>query len=68
MKGISAFDYLKLRASYGRSGYDIYDYDMDKQYWIGSGSYYFSGWEYLCRKQFEGGNAGNGATRLGSGR
>ena len=41
MKGISAFDYLKLRASYGRSGYDIYDYDMDKQYWIGSGSYYF---------------------------
>ena len=41
MKEISAFDYLKLRASYGRSGYDIYDYDMDKQYWIGSGSYYF---------------------------
>ena len=32
---------MKLRASYGRSGYDIYDYDMDKQYWIGSGSYYF---------------------------
>ena len=33
--------YLKLRASYGRSGYDIYDYDMDKQYWVGSGAYYF---------------------------
>ena len=41
MKEISAFDYLKLRASYGRSGYDIYDYDMDKQYWVGSGAYYF---------------------------
>lgn len=36
---------------------------MDKQYWIGSGSYYFQAGN-TSPEQFEGGNAGNGATRL----
>lgn len=41
MQNVDFIDQLKLRASYGRSGYDIYDYDMDKKFWIGKGSYYF---------------------------
>ncbi|WP_140936797.1 SusC/RagA family TonB-linked outer membrane protein [Sphingobacterium lumbrici] len=32
---------LKLRASWGRSGYDDFEYYLDRQYWQGSGSYYF---------------------------
>lgn len=41
LKSNSVVDYLKLRASYGRSGYDLYDYAQNMQYWVGSGSYYF---------------------------
>ncbi len=37
----SSIDYLKLRVSYGRSGYDLYDYAQDKQFWTGKGSYHF---------------------------
>lgn len=33
MQNVDFIDQLKLRASYGRSGYDIYDYDMDKKFW-----------------------------------
>ncbi len=41
LKSSPVVDYLKLRASYGRSGYDLYDYAQDRQYWVGTGSYYF---------------------------
>lgn len=41
MKDVDFVDFMKVRASYGRSGFDTYDYNMDKQYWIGSGSYFF---------------------------
>lgn len=41
MQDVDFIDQLKVRASYGRSGYDIYDYDLDKKFWIGKGSYYF---------------------------
>lgn len=36
-----AFDLLKLRASWGQSGLDKLDYELDKQYWIGGSGYYF---------------------------
>lgn len=32
---------LKVRASYGVSGYDAIGYDLDKQYWISKNSYSF---------------------------
>lgn len=35
-------DYLKLRASWGRSGNDNTGYDLDKQFWGGSGGYNFN--------------------------
>ncbi|WP_315084002.1 SusC/RagA family TonB-linked outer membrane protein [Bacteroides heparinolyticus] len=41
MKAVPTMDYLKVRASYGRSGYDLYDYALDRQYWVGTGSYHF---------------------------
>ncbi|MCF2708546.1 SusC/RagA family TonB-linked outer membrane protein [Bacteroides pyogenes] len=41
MRDVAAVDYLKLRVSYGRSGFDLYDYAQDRQYWVGSGSYHF---------------------------
>ncbi|GAE20833.1 TonB-dependent receptor [Bacteroides pyogenes JCM 10003] len=41
MRDVAAVDYLKLRVSYGRSGFDFYDYAQDRQYWVGSGSYHF---------------------------
>lgn len=36
MKSVSAINNLKLRASWGKSGYDSFDYYMDRQYWTGS--------------------------------
>lgn len=41
MKSLTWVDHLKLRASWGRSGYDDFEYYLDRQYWNGSGSYYF---------------------------
>jgi len=35
-----AVDFLKLRASYGQSGLDNFGYDLHKQYWQQSGSYF----------------------------
>ena len=40
MQDVDFIDQLKIRASYGRSGYDIYDYDLDKKFLVGKGSYY----------------------------
>lgn len=36
-----AFDLLKLRASWGKSGLDNLDYELDRQFWIGGNGYYF---------------------------
>jgi TonB-linked SusC/RagA family outer membrane protein len=36
-----AFDLLKLRASWGQSGLDNLDYELDRQFWIGGTAYYF---------------------------
>lgn len=41
MRSLSWVDYLKLRASWGRSGYDDFEYYLNRQYWSGSGAYYF---------------------------
>lgn len=41
LKDIKSVNLLKLRASYGRSGFDWYAYDQDKQFWVGKGSYSF---------------------------
>lgn len=41
MKTQTMIDYLKLRASWGRSGNDNISYDLDKRFWIGSGGYQF---------------------------
>ncbi len=41
MKQLPWMDLLKLRASWGRSGYDDFDYYLDRYFWQGSGSYYF---------------------------
>jgi len=35
------FDLLKLRASWGQSGLDNLDYELDRQFWIGGNGYYF---------------------------
>ena len=35
----SLVDYLKIRASWGRSGYDNIDYDLDERYWIYSSGF-----------------------------
>lgn len=35
------FDLLKLRASWGQSGLDNLDYELDRQFWIGGSGYYF---------------------------
>lgn len=37
----SAIDYLKIRASWGRSGNDNMDYDLDKQFWVNEYGYFF---------------------------
>lgn len=36
-KNMKAMDYLKVRASWGRSGNDNIDYDLDERYWEGCG-------------------------------
>lgn len=41
MKSFSGIDYLKLRASWGRSGYEDFNYYMERTYWEGKGSYLF---------------------------
>lgn len=41
MKKGTAIDYLKLRASYGRAGWDGIDYELDRQYWAWGGTYWF---------------------------
>lgn len=35
----SFVDYLKMRASWGRSGNDNIDYDLDERYWINAGGF-----------------------------
>lgn len=35
------FDLLKLRASWGQSGLDNLDYELDRQFWIGGSGYTF---------------------------
>lgn len=42
MKKAIAINYLKLRASYGRSGWDGIDYELNRQYWTYGGAYWFS--------------------------
>lgn len=41
MKNQTVLDNLKLRASWGRSGNDNIDYDLDERFWIGGGGYQF---------------------------
>ncbi len=41
MKNQDIVDFLKLRASWGRSGNDNIGYDLDKRFWVGGGSYQF---------------------------
>lgn len=41
MKKATAINYLKLRASYGRSGWDGIDYELNRQYWTYGGAYWF---------------------------
>ncbi len=41
MKNQNVLDYLKLRASWGRSGNDNIDYELDRRYWDNSGGYQF---------------------------
>lgn len=36
MENVSVINNLKLRASWGRSGYDGFDYYLDRQYWTGA--------------------------------
>ncbi|MEA4935267.1 MAG: SusC/RagA family TonB-linked outer membrane protein [Paludibacter sp.] len=36
-----AIDFLKFRASWGISGSDAFDYELDRQYWVSGGNYYF---------------------------
>lgn len=42
MENQSVFDFLKLRASWGRSGNDGIDYDLDRRYWVGTGGATFA--------------------------
>lgn len=37
----STLNYLKLRASWGRSGLDNIDYDLDERFWVGATGYLF---------------------------
>lgn len=39
MESVSFIDLLKLRASWGRSGYDGFDYYLDRQYWVGGAGF-----------------------------
>lgn len=41
MKEATVIDYLKLRASYGRAGWDDISYELDRQYWAWGGAYWF---------------------------
>lgn len=41
LKKHNVFDLLKLRASWGRSGNDNIDYELDRRFWIGSDGYQF---------------------------
>lgn len=41
MRSMEAIDMLKLRASWGRSGYDGIGYELDKQYWTTGGNYFY---------------------------
>ena len=41
MKKATVIDYLKLRASYGRAGWDDISYELDRQYWAWGGAYWF---------------------------
>lgn len=41
MKNQSVFDFLKLRASWGRSGNDDIAYDLDERFWITAGGAQF---------------------------
>ncbi|MFA5416954.1 MAG: SusC/RagA family TonB-linked outer membrane protein [Bacteroidales bacterium] len=42
MKQVSGIDMLKLRASYGASGNDRLSYELDRQFYVGGTSYYFT--------------------------
>lgn len=39
MESASFVNLLKLRASWGRSGYDGFDYYLDRQYWVGGSGF-----------------------------
>lgn len=41
MKDVKWIDYLKLRASWGRSGNDNIGYELNRRYWDGCGGYSF---------------------------
>lgn len=42
MEGVHLVDFLKLRASYGRSGYTGFDYELDRYYYVSGKPYYFT--------------------------
>lgn len=39
LKNLKNIDFLKLRASWGESGLDDMDYELDQQYWAGTSGY-----------------------------
>lgn len=41
MEKYPVIDFLKVRASYGRNGYDAIEYYLDKQFWGGGNQYFF---------------------------
>lgn len=41
-KGVDFVDNLKLRASWGKSGFDIFDYYLDQQFWVSGGKFYLT--------------------------
>ena len=41
LSDVDAVDFLKVRASYGKNGYDAIDYYLDKQFWGGGNGYFF---------------------------
>lgn len=42
LSNVSVINNLKLRASWGRSGYDGFDYYLDRQYWIAGERFIFN--------------------------
>lgn len=42
LNNCATIDLLKLRLSYGRSGFNSFGYDLDQQYYTGGNGYYFT--------------------------